>query len=152
MPQETSLPQITSNLPSQSSKGVSYDKILGLIFLVIGIGLIVFSTVSIFLTLTGSSKPAQVFNIESPTINLPSSGNLELPEGIQLPPDLQSMNQNPAGFKLIPDEVYNSSLNIGLHYLLMMFIASSGAKFADIGIKLIKDIKVSIKENKIKPS
>lgn len=96
--------------------------------------------------LTGKSKPPQVFNVEAPTFDLPLSGQqLELPKNVTIPQGLNMTQSGSQKIKIIPDEVFNSSLNIGVYYLLMVFIASSGSKIAGIGIKLIKDIKVQVK-------
>lgn len=95
--------------------------------------------------LTGKSKPAQVFNVEAPTFDLPlPEQQLEVPKDTKLPQGFVSQSGSQR-MKIIPDEVFNSFLNIGVYYLLMVFIASSGSKIAGIGIKLVKDIKVQVK-------
>ena len=124
--QGDSLPTLTPQPQIEVSpkKQFNLEKVFGLILLFAGIIMISASILLIFRILTGVQKPPQVFNIQAPTTSL-SIPNL--PEGIELPQT-----------KVIPDELYNGIVNIGLFYLLMMFVASSGAKFADIGIKLMK--------------
>jgi len=128
--QSESLPTLTPQPQVEVSpkKQFNLEKVFGLILLFAGIIMISISILLIFRVLTGVQKPPQVLNIEAPT--LPTSH--QFPEGvtIELPET-----------KIIPDELYNGVVNIGLFYLLMMFIASSGAKFADIGIKLMKKIR-----------
>ena len=141
--QTSSLPTLTpqpqAGIPK---KQLNSGKTFGLVLLLVGILLIVVSIFFAFRILTGVQKPPQVFNIEAPVITLPTSnltpklsGGTQLPEGISFSQE----NTQPVKTKIIPDELYNGVVNIGLFYLLMMFIASSGAKFADIGIKLIKN-------------
>jgi len=127
--QSESLPTLTPQPQVEVSpkKQFNLEKVFGLILLFAGIIMISASILLIFRILTGVQKPPQVFNITAPTTSL-SIPNL--PEGIELPQT-----------KIIPDELYNGIINIGLFYLLMMFVASSGAKFADIGIKLMKKIR-----------
>ena len=138
---------------SFAKSNLKADKVLGYLLLSIGLIFILWTVFSIYGVLTGKTKPAQVFNVQAPEITLPSVGSqATLPEGLQLPGgiSLNTSDQNPTKVKIIPDEVFNGLLNIGIYYLLMMFIASSGAKISSIGIQLVKDIKVEIKEDKIK--
>jgi len=127
------------------------EKIFGYVLLVAGIFLILLSLFFASRLLTGKSKPAAVFNVQAPTINLPTGNlNVKLPEGTTLPPGVSLSPENTdstqSGFKVIPDSVLNDSLNIGLSYLLFMFIASTGVKLATIGTGLVKDIKVTARE------
>lgn len=148
LPKPTPAP--LTQIPSAQTKATfPTDKIIGYIFLLAGILLILSALFSAFNLLTGKSKPPKVFNVQAPTINLPTGNiNVKLPESSSLSQGESGLA--PQGFKIIPDEVLNGSLNIGLSYLLFMFIASTGAKLASIGTQLIKDIKVVVKENKLK--
>src|SRR3972149_2643810 len=122
---------------STSSKAVNSEKLLGYVLLLIGLVFILVATFSIYRVLTGKSTPPKIFDVESPTFNLPTA-NLNVPEGVNLPEGFAVSQSNNNSIKIIPDEVYNTVLNMGINYLAMMFIASSGAKIAGIGIKLIK--------------
>lgn len=133
---------------SLTSDNLGRDAIIGYVLLATGLLLIFAATYMVYGVLTGKAKPPQVYNVEAPSFQLPTDTGpkLELPEGATLAAGLRltkDSNQSPPGIKLIPDEVFNGSLNIGLYYLAMMFLASSGAKIAGLGIKMIKDIKVS---------
>ncbi len=139
----------------EGSFKLNSEKILGYVLLIAGILIILAATFMIYGVLTGTTKPPKVFNVEAPTFKLPSvNTNVELPPGVTLPEGvkLNQANQSSSDIKLIPDEVFNGTLNIGLYYLAMMFLSSTGLKMADIGVKLIKDIKVQIKEDRIKSS
>lgn len=147
-------PSLTSTPSEEKKAPFPTDKIIGYILLFSGVLLILVALFLAFNLLTGKSKPPTVFNVEAPTINLPTNNlKLQLPENTKLPAGMtlsQDGSETPQGFKVIPDEVLNGSLNIGLSYLLFMFIASSGAKLASIGVSMVKDIKVTVKEDKLK--
>lgn len=119
---------------------------IGYVLLAGGILMIVIPIFFIAAVLTGKNKPPQVFNVEAPEINLPSQQSIDLPDNLKRAGvTLNAPVQGNSKMKLIPDAVFNDTLNIGLYYLLMTFIASSGSKIAGIGVKLIKDIKVQVK-------
>lgn len=152
------------------------EKIIGYFLLVVGIGIILGSTFSLYQVFTGQKKAPRVFSFEMPGISLPSQQNLELklpegielPEGVELPEGLSLPNLPTPGatrevpkneitppkenqeLKLLPDEAINNLANMSIYFLLMGFIASAGAKIAGIGVKMIKDIKVVVREEKIK--
>lgn len=127
------------------------EKILGYSLLALGLLVIAVATILALRVLTGGSQPPKVFEFEAPTINLPQLG-AGIPEGIDLPEGFGASGQQsaPSSVKLLPDDVFNKLLNMSAFYLAMMFLASSGAKVAGLGIKLIKDIKVQIKDEQIK--
>lgn len=136
---------------------ISSEKILGYLLLVVGILIIAVATVMVLRVLGGKTNPPKVFDVEAPTIQLPQAGSgLSLPEGLTLPEgvDLSQLQstQQPSGVKIIPDEVFSRLLNSSMVYLAMMFLATSGAKVASIGVQLIKDIKVNVKEKSTPPS
>ena len=159
MPENTTSVQQPVASPPSKLDGKSFklngEKLFGYVLLLAGLLMIFAATYMVYGVLTGKSKPPKVFNVKAPSFQLPSPAvpNIELPEGATLPAGLklnQGPNPSPSTIKLIPDEVFNGYLNIGLYYLAMMFLASSGTKVAGLGIKMIKDIKVQIKEGKIK--
>lgn len=133
------------------------EKIIGYLLLTVGVGIIIVSTFSLYQVFSGQQKPPQVVQFEVPTISLPAqqSFQIDLPEGMELPegitlPGLEKQPAEGQEFKLLPDEAVNSLINMFIYLMLMGFIASSGVKIASIGIKMIKDIKVEIKEEKIR--
>lgn len=132
-------------------------KIGGTILIVCGVGFIVAATFFTYRVFSGVQNPPQVFQLQSPEISLPSASTyqLQLPEGLELPEgfSLPTAEKNPvesSKLKLVPDELINGIANMSIYLLLMGFITSSGAKIANIGVKMVKDIKVEIKEEKIK--
>lgn len=121
----------------------SADKTIGYLLLTIGIIIICAALAWLFLTFTGNSKPPQVFNVEAPSIPVPAAG-FSLDE-TTLPPQIansiKETQNSPQSIKLIPDDVFSSLMNMSVFYLLAMFISSTGAKIASIGVSLIKNPK-----------
>jgi hypothetical protein len=149
MPEQAVQPELS---PYKKTAGLESEKVIGYFLLLMGILIIVFATFFALRVFSGKSEPYKVFEVQAPSIKIPSpSVDFDIPEGVDLPPGF-SLNQQAASeseVKILPDEVFNSLLNIGVFYLAMMFLASSGAKLADMGIKMVKDIKVHIKQDKI---
>lgn len=119
------------------------DKTLGYILLAAGVVLIITTLIWVFITLTGKAKVSQAFNIEAPSIPIPAP-NLSLDES-SLPPQIvgavkQSQPQQQS-IKLFSNEVFSNLINMGVFYMLAMFVASTGAKIASIGVQLIKNPK-----------
>lgn len=148
--QNHSLPQVDTNIAPNNSKSFSGEKIFGWILLALGLIIIIAGTFSLYQVFTGGSKPPTVFNTKSPSIKLPSA--LSGVDLSALPAGVSSLAQNNSSgeMKILEDDVFNRYLNSGFYYLAMLFVTSSGTKIAGIGVNLIKDIKVQIKEKQIK--
>lgn len=101
---------------------------VGLLIMFIAVGIII-------LTLTNNMKPISVFNIPAPTLNtasfMPHIPGFPKPTGTDI--------------VLLPTAAFNKLLNIGVEFMLMYFIMSFGFKLADLGVKLIRPIKISAK-------
>ena len=129
------------------------EKIIGYFLLLIGITIIVSSTLYAVFVLTGKTKPAKVFNVKAPEIPIPSASqalDLSSLENSGIPSQIldslkPAKQTQPASIKIIPDEVFSDLINMFVAYILVMILASAGSKFATIGIQLIKDIKVQVK-------
>lgn len=99
------------------------------------IGLLVMSVVVgiAILTFTGRLKPIPLFNIPAPSFNtgsfMPSIPGL--PKG------------NGQDIQLFPTTAFNTMINLGVEYILMLFLLNFGFKLADLGVKLVRPIKIS---------
>ncbi len=152
MPDQISQTPPTIN-PIQKDNSSRNEKVLGYFLLLVGIIIIISSTLYAVFVLTGKIKPAKVFNVKAPEIPIPSaSQTLDLSSleksGVpsQILDSLKPTKQTqPASIKIIPDEVFSSLINMSIAYILVMILASTGSKFATIGIQLIKEIKVQVK-------
>lgn len=129
------------------------EKIIGYLLLAVGIGVIVVSTFSLYQVFSGQKKAPRVVHVETPTISLPGqqSLQLELLEGVELPEGIvEKQPVESQKIKIFSGETVNSLINMFIYLMLMGFIASSGVKISSLGVKMIKDIKVVVKEEKIK--
>ncbi|MEX2028659.1 MAG: hypothetical protein WD988_04145 [Candidatus Curtissbacteria bacterium] len=131
----------TSDIEKTSS--LKTNKVIGYGLLTGGVLAIIVPVFLISSVLTGKSKPPQVFDVEAPTFEIPlSADQLEIPGGSKTSSGLSMTQSGSQKAKIIPDEVFNTTLNISLYYLLMLFITSAGSKIAGIGTKLVRDIKI----------
>lgn len=140
--QEQIISNPTALKPSNKFPG---SKIVGYTLLGIGLVMIVTSVLLAVRVLSGYAKPPRVLNVEAPSIQLPNAaGSIEIPQQLKAQGFSLAQSSAPTSQKIIPDELFNFYINVGLFYLLIMFIASSGSKIAVIGTHLIRDIKIKV--------
>lgn len=100
------------------------EKIAGYVLLAIGVTLIFISIYLMIAVFTGSSPPPKLFNFSD--ISMPTE-----------------KGQNTL---LISGEQLNKLAAMTFWYILMFFIAWAGGRIASLGINLIKEVRVEIKE------
>lgn len=104
------------------------SKLIGYILLALGVALILFSIAEMFNVYSGSSPPPKLVNFSN--ITFPANGtNITLIQGNQL-------SQFP---------------NLIFWLLLMWFALLAGGKIASLGVSMVKDIKVEVKEPLLTP-
>jgi len=105
-------------------KMLKSEKIVGYILLTLGVILLLFSIVEMVTVYYGYASPPKLFNLQD--ISLPGDNgiNISLIEGAQA-------SQLP---------------NLFFWFILMGFVLLAGGKIASLGISMIKDIKVEIRE------
>lgn len=113
-------------------KKVKVEKILGYLLLVAGLGIIVYSSFNVINVFKGKVQPYQVFSFSS--IGFDLSG---LAAGQPIPQDADLKQE-------VDADLINKPANITAHVFLMGFIASAGFKIAQIGVMLIRSIKVNL--------
>lgn len=121
------------------------EKIVGYLFLVLGMIIIGFSAVSAYLVFTKQAYPAKLFNFKGIGFDTSSIISSSLPpEFAQIVPK----NKASTSQEIIPPDVLNDSSNIFAHLMLMGFLASIGYKIASLGTMLIRTlvVKVNAKE------
>lgn len=119
------------------------EKITGYLLLSVGLGIMIFCVVNIFMVFTNKAKPFSVFSIQS-------SGSTSVPGLNDLVSQLQKNNLNASQVQLpkmdiLPPEVLNQTLNLSTHFFLMTFILGFGYKLASLGVQLIRPISVKLK-------
>lgn len=111
------------------------EKQVGYFLLAVGIFIMFLAVGIILLTVTNHLSPIQVFNIPAPSFNtasfMPKIPGLPTPEGTDI--------------KIIPTTSFNKILNLGIEFMLMYFVMSFGFKLSDLGVKLVRPIKITAK-------
>lgn len=104
-------------------------KATGYALLLAGLILIIWSVFSMYSVYTGAAQPPSVIQMNSVTISLPTGGNT---------PPIQT--------ELISWTDSSKLVNMGLWFALMTFVASAGGRIGGLGVNLIREIKVTVKE------
>jgi hypothetical protein len=122
------------------------EKISGYSLLFLGIGIMFFCAINIFMVFTNKTEPFSYFNISS-------NGSQENPLDIgNLMKQIQGGNQDTLNTsitfpktELIPSESLNQMLNLSAQFFLMTFILGFGYKLANLGVQLVRPVKVNLK-------
>src|SRR3989344_5178000 len=118
------------------SQGIS-EKVVGWLLLVLGVGIISYTSFNVYQVFTKKAKPVDLFSFPGIT--------MDYSKLIQGAPTNVDMKQ-----ELVSPQLLNEPTNYIAHLLLMGFIATAGYKIASIGTMLIRTIKVNVKEESIK--
>ena len=106
------------------------EKIVGYILLAIGIAMIFFSVYEMVRVFTGASPPPNLFNFSDISIQMSEQAEETL---------------------LVSGEELNKLAAMVFWYMLMFFIMWSGGKIASLGVNMIREITVEVKEPMEKP-
>lgn len=108
------------------------EKNLGYLFLGGGLLVMIGALLIVIFLFTGVIKPYKMIDIKAPSFNtanlVPSIPGLPKPTGEKI--------------EVIPTAALNHMVNLGVQFLLMTFIMSFGFKIADLGVKLLRPIKI----------
>jgi hypothetical protein len=104
------------------------DKIIGYILLALGIVLLFFSVYEMMDVYTGHSTPPQLISLSDISLSI-QDGNATVIEGAQL-------SQLP---------------NLLFWFILNGFILLAGGKIAQVGVNMVKEVKVEVKETFTQP-
>jgi hypothetical protein len=122
------------------------EKITGYSLLFLGIGIMFFCVINIFMVFTNKMEPFSYFNIAS------SSGEGNPLNISNLMKQIQGGNQDALNTSialpktdLIPSESLNQMLNLSTQFFLMTFILGFGYKLANLGVQLVRPINVKLK-------
>ena len=105
------------------------DKIIGFVLLSLGVALVFFSLIEMLYVYYGNIPPP----------SLVSMSDVSLP------------GQNGTNATLFQGAEISQILNLSFWYLLMFFVLAVGGKIATIGVSMVKDIKVEVKEPLVTP-
>ncbi len=119
------------------------ERVTGYILLGIGICIMLFALVNIYLLFTSKIQPIQIFDTKGISFDL-NSLLPQLPEGV-------SVGNKSQGMELIPSNTINQTLNLSAHFFLMSFVMTFGYKLASLGVMLVRPVVVKLKEAKEPP-
>ena len=105
------------------------EKIIGYALLTLGVILLLFSIFEMVTVYTGNASPPKLFELSDISLPLDQGTNISLIQGAQL-------SQLP---------------NLFFWFILMGFVLLAGGKIASLGVSMIKEIKVEIKESMTAP-
>ena len=102
------------------------EKVIGYALLLLGIILLLFSIFEMVNVYFGNSPPPKLFELQ----------DISLPVG-----------QNASGVSLIQGTQVSQLANLFFWFILMGFLLFAGGKIASLGVTMIKDIQIQIKES-----
>lgn len=126
------------------------ERVLGYLLMGFGVGIMFFTSVSMYRVFTGKIPPVQLFNLPAITLDLsaatPQVDSTTLPPELQefLPQSSKSATNKPA--EILSADVINFSSNIFAHIMLMGFIASIGFRLASLGVMLVRPVVVKLRQ------
>jgi len=100
------------------------EKIVGYVLLAIGVIVIFFSIYQMWVVFTGGSPPPELFNFSDVSVPAAQGQNILLMSGQEL----------------------SKLAALAFWYILMFFILWAGGKIASLGVDLLREIRVEIKE------
>lgn len=106
---------------------VKTEKIIGYALLTLGVILLLFSIVEMVNVYTGNASPPNLLSLSDISIPLGQDGsNVSLIHGAQV----------------------SQVANLFFWFILMGFLMFAGGKIASLGVNMLKDIKVEIRESR----
>lgn len=119
------------------------EKIIGYLLLIFGIIIIIFSLFGVYKIFKSKVNYFTIFNLPGISLDLTELINTDLSqEQIE-----QLKNEKGLKTDLIPSEIINNPLNLIANMIFFMFSLNVGYKISQLGIQLLRPIKVSLKEN-----
>lgn len=107
---------------------MKFDKVAGYILLAVGLGMMLSAAFLLFNVVTGASDPPRLFEFSDVSIPIPQ------PEG------------GSETVEILSGQEMSRMAAMGFWYLLMFFIVLVGGRIASLGVNLIREIRVEIKQ------
>lgn len=111
------------------------EKMTGYILLIVGILIMVFAAVSVYLVFTKQIQPVQLFSGGGLSVDLGS-----LMGGLQN--GLPGQKSQPAA---ISSDLLNQTSNLAAEVFLMGFLVSVGYKLASLGVEMLRPVTIKLK-------
>ena len=103
----------------------SLERIVGYVLLALGIVVMVFAAIQIVMVFTNKANPIEFFTSEDV-----GGSSLPIPQ-------------------LIDPELLNNVLNMAVYFLIMNFLLGLGFKIANLGVQLVRPIKIEVRNNQV---
>jgi len=118
------------------------EKVVGYILICVGVGIILFSGLSVYQVFTKRAEPVLLFSFPALSIDMSKMLSGALPKeirdtGYTLPPSKQ---------EILSADMVNQPTNLLFHTVLMGFMVTVGFKIASIGTMMVRTIVVKVKE------
>jgi hypothetical protein len=104
------------------------EKVVGYILLAVGVVMIFSSVFLMFNVFTGASAPPRLFDFPDISLPIPQPGGA------------------PQTVRMISGQDMSTIVAMVFWYLLMFFIMLAGGKIASLGVNLIREIRVEVKQ------
>ena len=104
---------------------MSLERIVGYVLLALGIVVMVFAAIQIVMVFTNKANPIEFFTSDD-------AGGSSLP----IP-------------QLVDPELLNNVLNMVVYFLIMNFLLGLGFKIANLGVQLVRPIKIEVRNNQV---
>lgn len=118
---------------------------MGYLLLFLGLGIMVFCVINVFMVFTNRVKPISAFNISSDSSESTFNVNDIISKMQKNNPNVADELTRMPKLDLIPPEALNQALNLSSHFFLMSFLLGFGYKIANLGVQMIRVIKVKLK-------
>jgi hypothetical protein len=109
-------------------KKLKDDKLVGYVLLIVGLIVIFLAIIWAYGAFTSGSSRLSIFHWDNQKIKITSNDN------------------EPPQYLDVPGDQISKTVNILLWQTLMFFLVWAGAQIANMGVKIIRSIKVEIKE------
>ncbi len=114
-----------------------FEKIIGYLLLIVGLGIIVFSIYYAFNVFTGKTLPPEIFKIEKKQESqLPSKGQTPLNQA-EIQKEIDNALQEKIG-EILPAEFITKLFNVVAFSVFIGILVFAGAQISGLGIDLIK--------------
>ncbi|MDA1316700.1 MAG: hypothetical protein O3B87_01595 [bacterium] len=128
---------------------MSSERIVGYILLGLGILVMIYAAIQIIMVFTNKAEPLEFFT--SKPIVQEATNSEELSDLIQENPfaALSSSGASLPTPQLIDPQMLNGVLNMSVYFLIMHFLLGLGFKIANLGVQLVRPIRVEVKNNQL---
>jgi hypothetical protein len=115
------------NMVKFNMQKLKNDKVVGYVLLIVGLILVVLAIHWAYSAFTSGSSPLSIFRWENQSVSISQGDN------------------NPPQHLDIPGDQISKTVNFGLFLSLVTSLAWAGGLIANLGVKMIRDIKVEVK-------